>query len=94
MDRIAQAFGYDPGYFTAPRIPLPRDVAAASMVEQFSNLEVVPVAAMKTHRQGTRAGSPSKAGGLRVDGVPEASTARSGPASSRPSLDRASLQSR
>jgi hypothetical protein len=21
LDRIAQAFGYDPGYFTAPRIP-------------------------------------------------------------------------
>lgn len=35
--------------------------------------------------QGTQAGSPSKAGGLRADGVPEASTARSGPASSRPS---------
>src|SRR5215475_1559633 len=39
----------------------------------------------QTLRQGTQAGSPSKAGGLRVDGVPEASTARSGPASSRPS---------
>jgi transcriptional regulator with XRE-family HTH domain len=50
LDRIAQAFGYDPGYFTAPRIPVPRDEAAASLVEQFSNLEVVPVAAMKTHR--------------------------------------------
>lgn len=50
LDRIAQAFGYEPGYFTAPRVPLPRDEAAASMVEQFSNLEVVPVAAMKTHR--------------------------------------------
>jgi transcriptional regulator with XRE-family HTH domain len=50
LDQIAQAFGYDPGYFTALRVPLPRDEAAASMVEQFSNLEVVAVAAMKTHR--------------------------------------------
>ena len=47
---IAQALGYVAGYFTAPRIPLPPEEAVVSMVEQFSNLEAVPVVPMKTHR--------------------------------------------
>lgn len=50
LDQIAQAFGYEAGYFTAPRIPLPPEEAAASMVERFSNLELVSVSPLKSHR--------------------------------------------
>jgi transcriptional regulator with XRE-family HTH domain len=55
LDRIAQAFGYDRGYFTLPRIPVPRERAMAEMVEQFSNMEAVPVAPMRTHRAARQA---------------------------------------
>jgi len=50
LDRIAQAFGYEAGYFTTPRLPLGADETAASLVETYSHLEIVPVAPMKTHR--------------------------------------------
>ncbi len=50
LDRIAKAFGYEAGYFTAPRIPLPREEEIATLLEQYSNLEVVPVSRMRTHR--------------------------------------------
>ncbi|AOO85148.1 hypothetical protein BHK69_31160 (plasmid) [Bosea vaviloviae] len=50
LDRIAQAFGYEAGYFTAPRLPLPPEEAAAAMTETYSNLEPVAVAPMKSHR--------------------------------------------
>jgi len=50
LDRIAQAFGYDAGYFTAPRLPLGADEAAASLVDTYSHLEIVPVVPMTTHR--------------------------------------------
>jgi transcriptional regulator with XRE-family HTH domain len=50
LDRIAQAFGYNAGYFTTPRLPLGAEETAASVVETFSNLEIVPVGPMKTHR--------------------------------------------
>ncbi len=50
LDRIAQAFGYEAGYFTAPRLPLGADEAAASLVDTYSHLEIVPVGPMTTHR--------------------------------------------
>src|SRR5260370_41607814 len=50
LDRIAQAFGYGAGYFTTPRLPLGAEETAASVVETYSNLEIVPVAPMRTHR--------------------------------------------
>jgi transcriptional regulator with XRE-family HTH domain len=50
LDRIAQAFDYAPGYFTAPRVPLGAEQAAASLVDTYSHLEIVPVAPMTTHR--------------------------------------------
>src|SRR5260370_8434023 len=50
LDRIAQAFGYAAGYFTTPRLPLSAEETATSVVETYSNLEIVPVGPMKTHR--------------------------------------------
>src|SRR5260221_10635625 len=50
VDRIAQAFGYAAGYFTTPRLPLSAEETATSVVETYSNLEIVPVGPMKTHR--------------------------------------------
>jgi transcriptional regulator with XRE-family HTH domain len=50
LDRIAQSFGYGAGYFTTPRLPLGAEATATSVVETYSNLEIVPVAPMKTHR--------------------------------------------
>lgn len=50
LDRIAQAFGYEAGYFTAPRLPLDAEEAAASLVETYSHLEIVPVGPMTSHR--------------------------------------------
>jgi len=50
LDRIAQAFGHEAGYFTAARLPLGADEAAASLLDTYSHLEIVPVAPMTTHR--------------------------------------------
>jgi transcriptional regulator with XRE-family HTH domain len=50
LDKIAQAFGYEAGYFTTPRLPLGAEEAAASLVETYSHLEIVPVGPMTTHR--------------------------------------------
>jgi transcriptional regulator with XRE-family HTH domain len=50
LDHIAKAFGYEAGYFTVPRIRLPSEEAAATVVDRFSNLEVVPVVPVKTHQ--------------------------------------------
>lgn len=50
LDRIAQAFGYEAGYFTKARIPISHEDATAQMVETYSNLEAVPVAPMRSHR--------------------------------------------
>lgn len=50
LDKIAQAFGYETGHFTKPRIPLKEDEAMASLVESMGYLEAVRVLPMKTHR--------------------------------------------
>jgi transcriptional regulator with XRE-family HTH domain len=50
LDRIAEALGYEAGYFTRPRIPTSPEDATARMVETYSNLETVPVAPMRSHR--------------------------------------------
>src|SRR5437016_282469 len=41
LDKIAQAFGYEAGYFTTPRVPLGAEETAASLVETYSYLESV-----------------------------------------------------
>lgn len=51
LDRVAQALGYDPGAFTAPRVPIPREEAAAQMIDQLGNLQQVKVRPFETHRQ-------------------------------------------
>jgi transcriptional regulator with XRE-family HTH domain len=50
LDKIAQAFGYDAGYFTKPRLPLGENEAAANLVDTYGNLEAVRVFPMKTHQ--------------------------------------------
>jgi transcriptional regulator with XRE-family HTH domain len=51
LDRVALALGYEKGAFTAARIPIPREQAAAEFVEEMGNLEAVPVRPFLTHRQ-------------------------------------------
>ncbi|MGX1786978.1 helix-turn-helix domain-containing protein [Bosea sp. NPDC055332] len=51
LDRIAQALGYEPGAFSAPRLPIPREEAATQMVDQLGNLQQVEVRPFETHRQ-------------------------------------------
>jgi transcriptional regulator with XRE-family HTH domain len=50
LDKIAQAFGYNIGHFTKPRIPLSEDEAMSSLVDTYGHLEAVRVFPMKTHR--------------------------------------------
>ena len=50
LDKIAQAFGYNTGHFTKPRIPLSEDEAMSSLVDTCGHLEAVRVFPMKTHR--------------------------------------------
>ena len=42
-DRIARALGYEPGAFTEPRVPIPRQRAAEEFVEETGDLEPVAV---------------------------------------------------
>ncbi len=51
LDRIAQALGYERGAFTEPRVPIPREQAAAQFVEEMGQLEPVAVRPFETHRQ-------------------------------------------
>ena len=51
LNRIAQALGYESGAFTEPRIPIPREEAAAQFVEEMGHLEPVAVSPFQTHRQ-------------------------------------------
>ena len=50
LDRIAQAFGYEAGYFTMPRLPLGAEETAVSLVETYAYLEIVRIGPMTTHR--------------------------------------------
>jgi transcriptional regulator with XRE-family HTH domain len=50
LDKIALGFGYEAGYFTKPRIRIPKNEAEASLIDTIGNLEPVPVAPMRTHR--------------------------------------------
>ncbi|MGN7127368.1 helix-turn-helix domain-containing protein [Methylorubrum populi] len=51
LDRIARALGYEPGAFTEPRIPIPREQAATEFAEEVGHLEPVEVRPFLTHRQ-------------------------------------------
>lgn len=51
LDRIAEALGYDAGYFTAPRRPIGREKAAEKLVETYGELEPVKVAPLRTQAQ-------------------------------------------
>jgi transcriptional regulator with XRE-family HTH domain len=50
LDKIAQGLGYEPGYFTAPRLPITPEKATAEMVDTFGHLEPVAVRPMNTRR--------------------------------------------
>jgi transcriptional regulator with XRE-family HTH domain len=43
LDKVAQALGYDAGYFTSPRTPLSPEEAAAKVAETWGHLIAVPV---------------------------------------------------
>jgi transcriptional regulator with XRE-family HTH domain len=51
LDKIAAAFGEQPGYFTAPRPLQPHDKAATEFSEKFGRLEAVPVRHLNTQAQ-------------------------------------------
>lgn len=51
LDKIAAAFGEQPGYFTAPRPLQPADKVAAEFSEKFGRLEAVPVRHLNTQAQ-------------------------------------------
>jgi hypothetical protein len=50
LDRIAEGLGYEPGYFTKPRVRLAQDEALAKVTNDYGHLEAVAVSPMKTHR--------------------------------------------
>ena len=51
LDRIAVALGYEAGYLTAPRVPLPQEEAIANFLEAWENLVPVPVRRLCTQSQ-------------------------------------------
>ncbi len=50
LDKVAEGFGYEAGYFTKPRFRLGTDEAAAKLADTYGQLEPVAVAPLKTHR--------------------------------------------
>ena len=50
IDKVAEGFGYEAGYFTLPRFRLGTDEAAAKLADTYGHLEPVAVAPLKTHR--------------------------------------------
>lgn len=50
LDRIAAAFGFAPGYYTKRREKLSTAVAAEKMVEDYGDMEAVPVEPFSLHR--------------------------------------------
>jgi hypothetical protein len=56
LDGLAQAFGYMPGYFTTPRLPLGTEETAAGLVETYSYLEIVPVPVRRRRRSQANVG--------------------------------------
>jgi transcriptional regulator with XRE-family HTH domain len=51
LESIGRAFGYEPGYFTAPRRRKSAEDAMAEFVETWGNLEAVEVRALRTQPQ-------------------------------------------
>lgn len=51
LDRIAQAFGQEPGHYTAPRVTIPREQAEAEVSETYGNLWPLEVARFTTQAQ-------------------------------------------
>ncbi|HUS58594.1 MAG TPA: helix-turn-helix transcriptional regulator [Planctomycetota bacterium] len=51
LDRIAEALGYDRGYFTAPRLRISAEQAAEKLAEKYGELEPVSVRPLRTQRQ-------------------------------------------
>jgi transcriptional regulator with XRE-family HTH domain len=50
LDRIAVGLGYDPGYFTKPRVSLSPEATAGRIDESWGNLVAVPVRHLSTQR--------------------------------------------
>lgn len=51
LDRIAQAFGLEPGHYTTPRVPIPREQALAEFMKVHGNRVPMQVARFQTHSQ-------------------------------------------
>lgn len=51
LDRIAAAFGHEPGYLTSPRLPMGQEKTIAKLVETFGEMEAVPVQRLSTQNQ-------------------------------------------
>jgi transcriptional regulator with XRE-family HTH domain len=51
LDQIAQALGYEKGYFTAPRVRKTKEEAAADFIDTWANLEPVSVRPLCTEKQ-------------------------------------------
>ncbi len=51
LERIAVALGYERGAFTQPRVPIPREEAAARLADDVGHLDAVEVRCFRTHRQ-------------------------------------------
>ncbi|MBM3563910.1 MAG: helix-turn-helix domain-containing protein [Alphaproteobacteria bacterium] len=71
LDKIAEGLGYEPGYFTAPRLRIGTNEAIASFMDTFGNMEAVSVAPMRTHRA-IREASQCQAFLIHRPDVPEA----------------------
>ena len=51
LDRMAEALGYEAGYFTAPRAPLSEDELIASMKNTYGEMVPVEIAPLRTETQ-------------------------------------------
>ncbi len=50
LDKVAEGFGHEAGYFTNPRLRLGADEAAAHLADTYGHMEAVAVGPLKTHR--------------------------------------------
>jgi transcriptional regulator with XRE-family HTH domain len=51
LDRVARALGYEPGAFTDPRVPIPREQAVAQIADEYGRMEAVAVRPFRTQAQ-------------------------------------------
>jgi transcriptional regulator with XRE-family HTH domain len=51
LERVAEAFGFERGYFTTPRCAIPTEEAVTSLAADFEHLVPVEVAPLRSQRQ-------------------------------------------